>query len=243
MTEPEPAVEEVAMSLCALGRTVSSCSDDDATKSGDIIHERLCEVVAAAPLPFAGSTNSSGPPTHGFAIDCLASCSSSLQIPNSISQSTQELPSSISSLSADKKGKTKAAAKAKKTGADANCDVMKPRTKRSHQQNHRESSIPLDEMERLMRVYGSLKCLRNRTPLTSGRSTKVESVKRKFYRWFPDLDERFIRTEEGWYIPKAGHEEEMQYREAMRKGDQDCLVRKRNTRRSSTKRNAAAPAV
>ena len=260
MTEPEPAVEEVAMSLCALGRTVSSCSDDDATKTSDIIHERLCEVEAAAHLPFAGST-SSGPPTHGFAIDCLASysSSSSLQIPSSISQSTQEFSSSISSSSssADKKGKRKAMAK--KNGAAANCDVTQvsidnrfqipPHIQpRSHQQSDCEYyiySIPIDEMERLMRVYGSLKCFRDRTPLTSDPTTKIQvaSVRRKFYRWFPDLDERFEWTKEGCFIPKAGHEEEIQYREAMRKGDQDCLVRKRNTRRSSTKRNAAAPAV
>ena len=52
------------------------------------------------------------------------------------------------------------------------------------------------EMKRLMRAYGSLKCLRNRTPKDPDKAAKVESVKRKFYRWFPDLDQRFERTEE-----------------------------------------------
>ena len=106
----------------------------------------------------------------------------------------------------------------------------------------RDTSVPFDEMKRLMRVYGSLKCLRNRLPVDAGKAAKAESIKRKFYRWFPDLEERFVRTEDGWYRPKAGHEEEMQYREAMRRGDQDCLVKKRSAKRSSTKLNVP-PAV
>lgn len=100
------------------------------------------------------------------------------------------------------------------------------------------STLPLKttpEMKRLMRVYGSLKCLRNRTPKDPDKAAKVESVKRKFYRWFPDLDQRFERTEEGWYQPKAGHEEEMAYRERMRKSDQEKLVKKRVTKRASKK--------
>lgn len=101
----------------------------------------------------------------------------------------------------------------------------------------RDTSIPFEEMQRLMRVYGSLKCLRNRQPVDSGRAVKTESIKRKFYRWFPDLDERFCRTEEGWYVPKAGHEEEMRYREMKRRGDQDILVKKRATKRMSSKHN------
>ena len=103
----------------------------------------------------------------------------------------------------------------------------------------RDTSVPFDEMKRLMRVYGSLKCLRNRAPKGGGvdsqSTAKAESIKRKFYRWFPDLDERFVRTEDGWYVPIAGHEEEMAYRERMRKGDQDSLIKKRNDKRSSKK--------
>jgi len=99
----------------------------------------------------------------------------------------------------------------------------------------RDTSVPFDEMKRLMRVYGSLKCLRNRTPVDSGRTAKIDSVKRKFYRWFPDLETRFDRTPEGWFRPKAGHEEEMRYREGMRKNDQESLVKKRNSKRSSAK--------
>ncbi|KAL9181625.1 hypothetical protein ACHAXT_010430 [Thalassiosira profunda] len=97
----------------------------------------------------------------------------------------------------------------------------------------RDTSVPFDEMKRLMRVYGSLKCLRNRTSSASDKaaSVKPESVKRKFYRWFPDLDERFERTEGA----KAGHEAEMAYREGMRKADQESLVKKRNSKRASGK--------
>ena len=53
---------------------------------------------------------------------------------------------------------------------------------------------------------------------------------------------RFERTPEGWYKPKYGHEEEMQYRADMRKKDQDELVKKRNTKRAGRKAKEAAPA-
>ena len=99
----------------------------------------------------------------------------------------------------------------------------------------RDTSVPFDEMKRLMRVYGPIKCLRNRTPKDSGRSTKTESIKRKFYRWFPDFEERFEKTPDGWYKPKLGHEHEMLYREEMRKKDQELLVKKRNSKRCNAK--------
>jgi hypothetical protein len=117
--------------------------------------------------------------------------------------------------------------------------TMKPRDPK------RDTSIPFEEMQRLMRVYGPIKCLRNRTPKESGKDLKIDSIKRKFYRWFPDFDSRFERTSEGWYKPKFGHEEEMLYRAEMRKQDQDELVKKRNTKRTSkkTKENDVAPMV
>jgi len=115
---------------------------------------------------------------------------------------------------------------------------MKPRDTRRH------TSISFDEMCRLMRVYGSLKCLRNRTTKTTKAknnnnvdecsSIKIDSTKRKFYRWFPDLDERFVRNlETGCYEPIAGHVNEMAYRESMRISDQNKLVMKRLNGRSS----------
>jgi hypothetical protein len=97
----------------------------------------------------------------------------------------------------------------------------------------RDTAIPFEEMQRLMRVYGSLKCLRNRTPKDSGKTVKLESIRRKFYRWFPDFEQRFEKTPEGWYQPKLGHEHEMRYREDMRKQDQLLLVKKRNSKRES----------
>ena len=115
---------------------------------------------------------------------------------------------------------------------------MKPKDTRRH------TSISFDEMCRLMRVYGSLKCLRNRTTKTTAKnnnvdecsvSIKIDSTKRKFYRWFPDLDERFVRNAEtGYYEPKAGHVNEMAYRESMRMSDQNKLVMKRLNGRSSS---------
>merc|ERR1719473_1104369 len=58
---------------------------------------------------------------------------------------------------------------------------------------------------------------------------QVDSVKRKFYRWFPDLDERFVKDGAGFYKPKFGHEVEIRYREAMRAKDGECLAKKRAT--------------
>ena len=92
--------------------------------------------------------------------------------------------------------------------------------------------ILLLEMKRLMRVYGSTKCLRNRTPKESGKCTKSLSVKRKFYRWFPDFQERFVLQMPGaWYMPKIGHEAEMKYREELRKKDQEVIAAKRNAKK------------
>lgn len=87
-------------------------------------------------------------------------------------------------------------------------------------------SVSIEEMVRLMRVYGPIKCIRNRNTKDSG-IVKVLSVKRKFYRWFPDFEERFEQTPDGWYRPKCGHEEEMKYRVAMRNKDEVVLAMKR----------------
>jgi hypothetical protein len=57
------------------------------------------------------------------------------------------------------------------------------------------------------------------------------SIKRKFYRWFPDFSERFVRTPEGWYRPLIGHEAEMKYRAAMRDEDEMELISLRATKR------------
>jgi len=100
----------------------------------------------------------------------------------------------------------------------------------------RDTSVSLEEMKRLMRVYGPVKVLRNRGTTGTEQSVKPDSIRRKFYRWFPDFNERFAKTPEGWYVPKAGHEHEMEYREAMRKMDQEVLIRKRSaTKRFNTK--------
>merc|ERR1712060_945311 len=86
-------------------------------------------------------------------------------------------------------------------------------------------------LKRLMRVYGPTKCLRHRKSKIQGNSN-VLSVKRKFYRWFPDLEERFEKTDLGWYKPRIGHEAEMKYREDLRRKDQELLTLKRTAKRS-----------
>jgi len=103
-----------------------------------------------------------------------------------------------------------------------------------------DRSVPVDEMRRLMRVYGSIKCLRKQKNSVSTANMKIDSVKRKFYRWFPDLDERFVKDKErGFYRPRFGHQFEMQYREEMRTKDGEILSKKRTTRRRQQQQQSA----
>mmetsp|Transcript_1759 Transcript_1759/g.3773 ORF Transcript_1759/g.3773 Transcript_1759/m.3773 type:complete len:191 (-) Transcript_1759:104-676(-) len=116
--------------------------------------------------------------------------------------------------------------------------VKLPPKKRVAKRNEskRDPKVSFEEMKRLMRVYGPTKCLRNRTPKESGKCTKILSVKRKFYRWFPDFHERFVLQNPGaWYKPKIGHEEEMTYREDLRNADQEILAAKRNAGKNSSR--------
>ena len=53
--------------------------------------------------------------------------------------------------------------------------------------------ISVDEMARLMRVYGPLKSIRIRNKGMQNKPVKLLSIKRKFYRWFPDFDARRVR--------------------------------------------------
>lgn len=94
------------------------------------------------------------------------------------------------------------------------------------------SFVPFEEMQRLMQEYGPIKTQRKSKSCpdecgTAG-NAKIESVRRKFYRWFPDFEERFVKNSDGvTYRPKAGHKEEVQYRQTMRDMDQTILTRKR----------------
>ena len=97
--------------------------------------------------------------------------------------------------------------------------------------------VPYDEMERLMNDYGALTAVRNRGVKPSkkgnekgsnvnGVQVKRESIKRKFYRWFPDLEERF-KHEDGQYNPIHGHEHEVSYRRVMRANSMQTVAKKR----------------
>mmetsp|Transcript_6823 Transcript_6823/g.10728 ORF Transcript_6823/g.10728 Transcript_6823/m.10728 type:complete len:209 (-) Transcript_6823:93-719(-) len=109
-------------------------------------------------------------------------------------------------------------------------------------ESKRDPAISFEEMKRLMRVYGPTKCLRNRTPKESGKYAKNASVKRKFYRWFPDFHERFVLQTQGeWYKPKIGHAEEMAFRETLRKKDQVILTAKRNAKKLGTSKTEPNP--
>lgn len=107
-----------------------------------------------------------------------------------------------------------------------------PRSRSTKRVKRTDRGVAFEEMLRLMRIYGSVKCLRKRQNSDEGEmytKTKIESVKRKFYRWFPDLDERFTRDEHGMYWPNCGHEDEIRYREEMRKKDEEIIITKRVT--------------
>lgn len=107
-----------------------------------------------------------------------------------------------------------------------------PRSRATRRMKRTDRGVAFEEMLRLMRIYGSVKCLRKRQNSDEGEmytKTKIESVKRKFYRWFPDLDERFTRDEHGMYWPNCGHEDEIRYREEMRKKDGEIIITKRVT--------------
>jgi len=108
----------------------------------------------------------------------------------------------------------------------------KPRSKNNKRAKRTDRGVAFEEMLRLMRIYGSVKCLRKRHNSEEGEiftKTRIESVKRKFYRWFPDLDERFTKDEHGMYWPNCGHEDEIRYREEMRRKDGEIIVTKRVT--------------
>lgn len=122
--------------------------------------------------------------------------------------------------------------KAPTTSVAATVPSTAPVKARRKSMKKSDRSVPFAEMQRLMRVYGSIKCHRKRS---SGpeENMKIDSVKRKFYRWFPDFDEKFEKDPEASaggnvvYRPKAGHEAEMSYREEMRRLDGEVLCKKR----------------
>jgi len=96
--------------------------------------------------------------------------------------------------------------------------------------------VPYEEMERLMNVYGALKAVRNRGAKPNKKDgennnncqvVKRDSIKRKFYRWFPDLEQRFSRSEDGKYQPIHGHEQEVKYRKEMREKSFESVAKKR----------------
>ena len=114
--------------------------------------------------------------------------------------------------------------------------IQRPPQKRPRTVNKRnDRSVPFEEMRRLMQIYGSIKCLRKRQTAGGDDNTKVDSVKRKFYRWFPDLEERFFKDTDGYFRPRFGHEFELGYRREMRAKDGELLSKKRARCRSNTK--------
>ena len=106
--------------------------------------------------------------------------------------------------------------------------VTPPRMQMKTRDPKRDVSVSFEEMQRIMQVYGPIKAGRNRrTTKERPEEVKPESIKRKFYRWFPDFSDRFIKAANGTFTPIIGHQQELDYREAMRKWDQELLIKKR----------------
>ncbi len=214
----QPNLQDVALSLCALGRGSSSSSRDgscegDSRDDGMIMNPNTTTTtVRESSTGVYDPVVSTNTTTATNAAPLIGADMNRLKI-------SDHVPTHVEPTS-------KKEVVAKKRGSSIKYNV-KPKDPK------RDTAIPFEEMQRLMRVYGSLKCLRNRTPKDSGKTVKLESIRRKFYRWFPDFEQRFEKTPEGWYQPKLGHEHEMRYREDMRKQDQLLLVKKRNSKRES----------
>lgn len=161
----EPQVQDVAMSLCALGRSRSPSPDsrDDAVKAGGGTSSRDVDVTA----PGGGSASAPSSLPADMDVDDRLKAPDLPPLP--------PLAAGGPSSQGAAKGKKKAPPKKAKAGSAA----ASPKYNMKPKDPKRDTSVPFDEMKRLMRVYGSLKCLRNRTPVDSGRTAKVESIKRK----------------------------------------------------------------
>ena len=220
----QPNLQDVALSLCALGRGNSSGGSSVGSSDGEN-RDDAC-MTKMNPINARESSVAAGASSIVATINPEAAASMVISTPFTAAAHMNRLKISDHVPSPIAPAPKKKEVAAKKRGSSIKYN-MKPKDPK------RETAISFDEMKRLMRVYGSLKCLRNRTPKDSGKTVKLESIKRKFYRWFPDFEERFEKSSEGWYQPKLGHEHEMRYREEMRKHDQELLVKKRNSRRES----------
>ena len=128
-------------------------------------------------------------------------------------------------------------------------DVNPPNQRKGKHRNKTRTTrqfVPLDEMRRLMAAYGPIVTPRKRKVKGSsadengtGVTEKPGSIKRKFYRWFPDFEERFAKDPDGLtYSPRAGHDIEVAYRSEMRDMDQEILVHKRRVGRKGESRKA-----
>lgn len=215
-----PNLQDVALSLCALGRGGSACSSDGSIHK-DARDDGMNKMNPNSVRESAGGTSSIAATVYSAAsmtgnnanVPSIPAYMNRLKISDHVSPHVAPAP--------------KKEIIATKRGSSIKYNMKPKYPKRG------DGSVPFEEMKRLMRVYGSLKCLRNRTPQESGKTVKLDSIKRKFYRWFPDFEERFEKTPDGWYQPKLGHEHEMRYREEMRRQDQQILVKKRNSGRES----------
>ena len=115
-----------------------------------------------------------------------------------------------------------------------------PQRKRTNANKTRSSRqfVPFEEMTRLMAEYGPIKTQRKskccQDECGTAGNVKIDSIRRKFYRWFPDFEERFVRNSDGiTFSPKAGHSREVKYRKEMREMDKQSLVQKRKIGRKN----------
>lgn len=219
---------EIALALCNLGvdrnrgPILENSGENKTTSSSAFALDKLAAVACSSePYLLTSSTYISQTPNPSVAtssnVSSLHMAALEAQPGNTISKTTTAPPPAAVNKS-------------------IHLDISARRSRKNDAKHRKRSknedtSITFEEMQRLMSVYGPMKCIRNRSSADSGKGIKAASILRKFYRWFPDFEDRFVKTAEGCYVPKIGHENEIRHREMMRNQDEKYVVNKRNLRR------------
>lgn len=195
---------EAALSLCALGQTSSTSTggvDGSTHRSPRVYGDKVC---------YSYSPSVEGP--------SLAMTSLAVAVTPTSARSPEDVSIFVPELTGGSKHLAKKAT-----------SIITPQRKYMKLRDpNRDTSVSFEEMQRIMNVYGPIKAGRTRRALRDiGEEVQPESIKRKFYRWFPDFNDRFIKTADGTFTPFIGHEQELDYREAMRKWNQELLIKKR----------------
>ena len=158
--DKQPNLEDVALSLCALGRMDSSGRSKNGETRDD---SRNDDHKTTTVSTFSDVSNSTAAAAQRIT-NPYKSCTACTEDMNRL-RISDHVPSPTATTSEKKQIASK-----KRSSIKYNMKQKDPK---------RDTTVSFDEMTRLMRVYGSLKCLRNRTPKDSGKTVKLDSIKRK----------------------------------------------------------------